>query len=278
MVGSYVSSPLPYPLRQSLAQSLFSTTQLVQQVLQANISANYGVFSASYGSLWVQRAVQSASHVPVEISAPFRAIVDVAQLNAGAVIIPALTTPTAKSTTSPSFLHKLQTVWRGIDMSQVHYKPPLVILEDSSTDCWEFEGSHGHVAISFADPVILETFSMEYPDEKVLSAEMLWQAPQALHLWALTSEERVNMMDKDLLEPWQRFVVVEDLVNPSFFNSSAMFFPVAQFTFNPLNGRQNYTLHYSIPISTIVLEILNNWGDETTCLHRVGVHGRILHQ
>ncbi|KAJ3979397.1 hypothetical protein F5890DRAFT_1478565 [Lentinula detonsa] len=265
LVGSYLSPRLQYLLLHSLAQILLSTTQflyVVQRTFLTNASTD----------IIDKVSDMAAPSVPTEIlSSP--TIFDVAQLMNGASIIPALTTPTAGLST-PSFLHKLHTVWQGVDISQIESNPPLVILEDTLTDCWRFQGRRGHVAISFADTDLLQSVSLNFPDQRLVTADRLRQAPRELFFWALASLEQVNTSYKHLLKPWQEFVTVEDLVDRSRFNSSVEFFRVASFAYDPLNGLQHFPLHHPVPTSTIVLEIMDNWGDESTCLHGVQVYGR----
>ncbi|KAJ3739001.1 hypothetical protein DFH05DRAFT_1530658 [Lentinula detonsa] len=272
VIGSYVSPHLQF-LPHSLAQIPFSTTQflsVVQRTFLTNTSMDV-IENRATPALDVLFSSQPI--VPTEImSSPFPTISDIARFSNGASIIPALTTSTARSST-PSFLHKLHTLWHGVDMSQIESNPPLVILEDSSTDCWEFQGRQGHVTISFPDTSVLKSVLFNFPDQKLVTADRLHQAPRELHLWALTPLEQLNMTSEDLLESWQRFVTVEELVDSSFFNSSVAFFQVAQLTYNPLDGQQDISLNYTVPTSTIVLEIRDNWGDDSTCLYGIQVYG-----
>lgn len=186
----------------------------------------------------------------------------------GAEVIPALTSPTA-DWTSPSYIDKLLIFVRGFDKTQTHVNPPLVVLENhSKTDCWKFKGSHGHIAMSLSNTVLWRGFTVHFPDQHSLTLR-----PKELALWALVSRDEVDLRIDSLLLDWKAFVVVEQLLNPLTFNSSVVFQQVAQVTLDALNERQGFPMRLPVQTSVVLVQVLDNWGNDSTCLHRISIHG-----
>ena len=156
----------------------------------------------------------------------------------------------------------------------MHVNPPRVVLEDHSvTDCWKFEGSHGHIAVSLSDAIHWHRFTLHFPDQHSLSKDTLRQAPRELSLWVLVSKDEVDLGNSSLLSDWKPFLVIRQLLDPSAFNSSIVFWRVARVSFDALNGQQGFPTQFTTQTSVILVEVLDNWGNDYTCLHRISIHG-----
>lgn len=191
----------------------------------------------------------------------------------GAKVIPALTSPTARLKQT-SFVDNLLILARGFDKNHMYVNPPRVILEDHSvSDCWQFEGSHGHIAVSLSDTIHWHGFTLDFPDQCRLSEDMLRQAPRELSLWALVSKDEADLGTSSLYSDWKPFVVVGQLLDPSTFNSSIVLQLVATVSFDALKGRQGFSTQFAVQTSVILIEVLDNWGNDFTCLHRISIHG-----
>ncbi|KAJ3979785.1 hypothetical protein F5890DRAFT_1558329 [Lentinula detonsa] len=191
----------------------------------------------------------------------------------GAKVIAALTSPTAGLKQS-SFVDNLLILARGFDKNQMHVNPPRVVLEDHSvSDCWKFEGSHGHLAVSLTDTIHWHGFTLDLPDQLMLSEDTLRQAPKELALWALVSKDEMDIGAPSLFSDWKSFLVVGQLLDPSIFNSSVVFQLVAKVSFDVLNGGQGFSTQFVAQTSVILVEVLDNWGNDFTCLHSILIHG-----
>ncbi|KAE9388708.1 hypothetical protein BT96DRAFT_1025316 [Gymnopus androsaceus JB14] len=191
----------------------------------------------------------------------------------GAKVIAALTSPTAGLRQS-SFVDRLLIWARGYDKNHMNVNPPCVVLEDhSAADCWKFEGSHGHIVLSLSDNIHWRGFTLHFPDQRSLSEDMIRQAPKELSLWALVSKDEVDPGTSSLLSDWKPFLVVGQLLDPSTFNSSNIFQQVARVSLDALNGPQVFSTHLTTQTSVILVEVLDNWGNDFTCLHRISIHG-----
>jgi SUN domain-containing protein 5 len=156
---------------------------------------------------------------------------------------------------------------------------PAVVLEDSMTvgDCWEFSGSQGHVAIRLSEPAIVSAFSLAYPSVERLPPTMAFKAPKSVMFWGLSP------LTPDLKAPTPlRYVLAKE-----FTSSNAVHDPEIRPTdwlIPLLHISYNITAPLSHPVfshqdsfgawDVIIIQVLNNWGAETTCLYHIGVHGR----
>lgn len=193
----------------------------------------------------------------------------------GARVIPALTSPTA-GLTPLSFFDKLVILARGYDKAQMHVNPPRVVLEDYSTaaDCWRFEGLHGHIAMSLSETILWHGFTLHFPDQHAITEDALRQTPKELAMWALVSSDAKESKVTSHFADWKSFVVVGKLVDPLTFNSSVTFQLVAKVVHDASGGSQSFTTQLPVWTSVILVEVLDNWGNDFTCLHRISVHGK----
>ncbi|KAJ3901615.1 hypothetical protein F5879DRAFT_991800 [Lentinula edodes] len=213
--------------------------------------------------------------VPLLLDSPPRNSLplDFGLANNGAKVLPALTSPTEGS--SPlSYVAGLISVLRGYDKTQMHMNPPRVVLEEELflSNCWKFAGSQGHIAIALSDSIIWNQFTIHFPDGD--PGINLRQAPRVIIMQALVSQENILVEARSLQTAWEDFVVVEQLLDPSIFNSSMAFMEVARIVYMPLEGGQQMFFTFSpVQTSVVLVQILDNWGDTSTCLHRISFHG-----
>ncbi|KAH7881584.1 uncharacterized protein C8R40DRAFT_1164993 [Lentinula edodes] len=211
---------------------------------------------------------------------PIYPSLDFGLADSGAKALLALTSPT-EGIGSLSYMARLIAVIRGYDTTQMHINPPRVVLEEqlSVHNCWKLAGSRGHIAIALSDTIIWSHFAVHFPDYLGITEVRLRQAPKTVVMWALVLTENVEVEARSLLTDWDRFVTVKALLDSSIFNSSCAFMEVARFIFKPSDGsRQIFPTQIPIRTSVVLVEILDNWGDESTCLHRVSFHSENVAQ
>ncbi|KAJ3754341.1 hypothetical protein EV360DRAFT_86925 [Lentinula raphanica] len=207
-------------------------------------------------------------------SSPRYLLADFGLAEGGAKVISGLTSPT-EGLTSLSYAAGLIAVLRGYDKTQMHINPPLVVLEEqlSVSNCWRFGGSRGHIAISLSNTIIWTHYTLHFPDHLDASNRKLEQAPKILIMWALVMKSEVEVENLRFLTTWERYVTVKQLVDSSLFNSSSALLEVARILYNPSNGgEQTFLTQLPVETSTVLVEIVDNWGDTSTCLHRISFH------
>ncbi|KAJ3717803.1 hypothetical protein C8R42DRAFT_724016 [Lentinula raphanica] len=162
----------------------------------------------------------------------------------------------------------------------MHINPPLVVLEEqpSVSNCWKFHGSHGHITVSLSDTIAWTHFTLYFPDYLDASSSKLKQAPKVLIMRALVLKSEVEVQNLSLLTAWERFVTVDHLLDSSVFNSSSAFIDVARVFYTPSKGgRQTFPTQLPVETSVVLVEIQDNWGAESTCIHRISFHGQKGH-
>ncbi|KAJ3806787.1 hypothetical protein F5876DRAFT_80349 [Lentinula aff. lateritia] len=220
----------------------------------------------------------SVLQVPVLLDSPSRKFLplDFALANNGAKVLPALTSPTEGS--SPlSYVAGLISVLRGYDKTQMHMNPPRVVLEEEVflSNCWKFAGSQGHIAIALSDSIIWNRFTIHFPNGD--PGINLRQAPRVISMQALVLQENILLEEHRLQTAWEDFIVVEQLLDPSIFNSSTAFMEVARIVNMPSEGgQQMFSTETPVQTSVVLVQILDNWGDTSTCLHRISFHSDTL--
>ncbi|KAK1225351.1 hypothetical protein PQX77_011712 [Marasmius sp. AFHP31] len=200
--------------------------------------------------------------------------VDYALRANGGSIIPSLTSETqGYREVNLGVWDRVLFLVRGYYVQHATITPPHAIVEDVVRvgQCWAFSGSHGHVGISLAEPIIITHITFHHPDHRELSPETLAQAPSVIYLWSLLPHEESHSLDP------RRYPVVsgENFVTRKGHRSPGSFLRLANVTYQPLSGNQ-YTVLVTptgIISSSVVLEVTDNAGGNRTCLYRISVHG-----
>ncbi|KAJ3755610.1 hypothetical protein EV360DRAFT_85748 [Lentinula raphanica] len=207
--------------------------------------------------------------------APHHRLPDFGLAEGGAKVLSGLTSPT-EGIRPLSYFAGLMAILRGYDKTQMHINPPLVVFEEqlSVSNCWKFTGSQGHIAVSLSDTINWTHFTFHFPDHLDPSNIRLRQAPKTLIMRALVQKADVEVEDFSVLTAWESFVTVNQLLDSSLFNSSSAFLEVARVFYMPSKGgRQTFSTQIPVQTSVVLIEILDNWGDTSTCIHRISVHG-----
>lgn len=168
-----------------------------------------------------------------------------------------------------------------------------IVLEDLliNGDCWQFDGHTGQVAIQFPHPVNITGMTVHYVHPRILVPTARKQAPRLLILWALlegrnNTDSQINtssriLQTSDVQSEHPRTAI--SFLNPAGLQSlpdtmsdSDIFLPIitAEYLLNDLRPVQMFprTLPGDTLVQTVVIEVLSNWGADSTCLYHIGIH------
>lgn len=205
---------------------------------------------------------------------------DLSQRAFGATIITSLSSRTTlKQSATP--------LWSSLPFSmqrrpvEITSKIPAIVLESQLMlgDCWEFQGSQGHLAIRLPRPSKLTALSIHYFPFHELSPQGQLQAPRTIVLWGLVRSPKAELVSRfpESRQPSGAFLrrghVLPDGIEPG-----DVFVPVANATFNVKLSLRKQIVDFEnaahFLFDVIVVEVKDNWGGDSTCMYHVGVHGR----
>lgn len=165
-------------------------------------------------------------------------------------------------------------------LSLIYSSPLYAIDEDSRVGhCWSIPQRSGQLGIILAQPVIPSHVTIQHIPRNV--AADISVAPRAMILWGVVdgakNRERIQRMPN-----WPHHPLLKRRRGPPY-RSSYIFAPLSVIeysisdkahtqTFAVYDHIQNARLDFAI----VVLEILDNWGSDETCLYRVMIHGQVV--
>lgn len=158
--------------------------------------------------------------------------------------------------------------------------PPYIVSDEAMRigDCWEFEGSRGTLGILLSEPTRIASIHLDNISPNLVSWTSATKTPRTIHLWGLVGGDTV-------LPPGTRARHAVQFSAKSTFNpksrlkASDNFALLLEVDYNPRAGptSQLFSLpptHWSVDVifHAVVLEILDNWGGDTTCLYHFSIH------
>ncbi|KAG2106134.1 uncharacterized protein F5147DRAFT_579063 [Suillus discolor] len=192
---------------------------------------------------------------------------DFALVSSGAFYIPLLT---SKFDTTPSSWH----VRRQAADQHKSNSPNLALTADLPGSCWRLPQLRSHLGIGFKSPVIITHVLIEHLTQ---SSSSLLDAPWDIVIWGFV-EHAENL---------QRYRPVNLGVDngPPHENPSGSFIKLVHVEYSPFDHEssvQTFPVYQDIlqsgfDFGLIVVEIRENWGATGTCLYRVRVHGKDIH-
>ncbi|KAJ4486612.1 hypothetical protein C8J55DRAFT_558603 [Lentinula edodes] len=171
--------------------------------------------------------------------------------------------------------------WLGYVSSFPDYAdkaPPLAVLEQEIHVgyCWAFLGPRGHIAFALSEPIVVTDFTIFYANPNELTTKELQQAPKIIQLWALSAPKSSQNVVQQKQIPWKHFAQTNR--KPLQLGFSNSFELLANVSFTLQQGtKQTFSVEAPTKSLTtvVVIEVLDNWGSETTCLYRIAIHGKI---
>ena len=147
--------------------------------------------------------------------------------------------------------------------------------------CWLLPGVVGHLGICLPSPVIVTHFSIDHAVLPAVTHQR--DAPRSMILWGWL-EGRSNLAVfnssshlRGLSHSQPALATTETLQE----FQPGLFVELAHVEHNPFDGdnhRQTFAVHSDVSAAglhfgILVLEIRGNWGDHTTCLYGLRIHG-----
>ncbi|KAI0688935.1 hypothetical protein C8Q76DRAFT_634855 [Earliella scabrosa] len=157
------------------------------------------------------------------------------------------------------------------------YHPARVILRDNSHGgpCWLVASTRGQVGISL--PYVTYPTSVTLDHIPPWEAERRGRAPRSVRLWGML-EGKANTERYELVQPFFPPALLQHAGPPVM--QGRTFLLLADFEYQLASKHvQTFPVYQHIQDSKLVfglyvVEILQNWGDAHTCIHRVRIHGR----
>ncbi|KAF8349168.1 hypothetical protein F5887DRAFT_949732, partial [Amanita rubescens] len=207
------------------------------------------------------------------------AIPDYALFSAGARVILSLTSPTLE-VSPPTLPSQVLAFFTGHGYALG--RPPVTALHHDLQNgfCWPFPGSQGHLGVSLAAPIRVESVTVDHVPRNI--AFDVRSAPKEMEVWGLV--EGVENMRR--LKEWRETKESpdneeEEYPYPSILPHQPEYVRVANFTYD-MDGPshiQNFPVsdeitEIGLDFGVVVLLVKSNWGREDfTCLYRFRVHG-----
>ncbi|KAI0744436.1 hypothetical protein C8Q76DRAFT_606729 [Earliella scabrosa] len=155
--------------------------------------------------------------------------------------------------------------------------PARVIIRDNSHGgpCWMIASSQGQVGISLPYVVYPTSVTLDYvpPSDPAGRA----RAPRNVRLWGML-EGKTNVERYEFVRPFFPPVFLQH-AGPAVTQGHPFLLLVDAEYQSAAKHVQTFPVYQHIQDAQLVfglfvLEILNNWGDKHTCVHRVRIHGR----
>ena len=203
---------------------------------------------------------------------------DFALYQDGAAVINRLTSP------NPNPSHRLQHAppLRAAETSPAHdqHAPEAALHDDLRVgECWLVSGRSGQLGIGLHTFLAPTHVTIDHIPLEI--AADIGQAPRKMVLWGLVEGDRNLAVYHDLVERGvalhtpghehptvhsdQPFVLLASFAYDIFAPFHIQTFPIS-----------SIAVDEGIYFGVVVLEVLDNWGGQTTCVYRVRVHGNVV--
>lgn len=162
----------------------------------------------------------------------------------------------------------------------IHRTPPYVVSDELMRigDCWEFAGSRGVLGILLSEPTRITFMRLGTIHPDLISSMAAAKAPRVLRIWG-------NLSDGVVVPPDIEVRRAIDFSQKSAFNSKSFlrvhdrFALLLEIDYNPrVSTFQDFPLprqtwSVDLEFRAVILEVVENWGSDRTCLYYFGVTG-----
>ena len=161
-----------------------------------------------------------------------------------------------------------------------HSDPTVVLSDDNHIGhCWCFPSTHGQVGITLPDFIYPTNVSIDHIPVEL--AAIPGQAPRRMVLWGVVDGDRNTALYHQFSSVLRNNLTIAHLVPPIILKGEAeMFVVLAEIEYDihlpavvQTFSVRTVVQDSDIDVGQIVLEVLDNWGADSTCLYRVRLHG-----
>lgn len=157
---------------------------------------------------------------------------------------------------------------------------PDVVLRDNlhGGRCWAIDGTRGQVGIRLPHFIHPTQITIDHAPRQI--AENVAWAPRRMRLWGVVEGE-----DNQKLYKQHTSTHVDSLPTGPPISHKNIFLSLATFSYDIDHPFYSQTFEIrgevsdmGISFGVFVLEVLDNWGGDITCVYRVRIHGRSSHR
>ncbi|KAJ8502371.1 hypothetical protein ONZ45_g11827 [Pleurotus djamor] len=220
----------------------------------------------------------STSDIPLEGDSAVLPLRNYALLADGAFPVPELTSLTHGLTES-SFLQRVVTRFTHVDCIDPNINLPSVALEPytDAGECWELDGSSGHLALHLPEPVFISQFSIEHISPALVSNASALRSPRSLKLWGWVDQNALSTHSQSRIRRPPHFGyngALPDYMHPDggFIEMGAMEYDLHSGQLRQYQSTSISSAQY-VSFSIVLIEFLSNYGAPTTCIYNIGIHG-----
>lgn len=209
-------------------------------------------------------------------SREFKPARNFAHFGDGARVLTELTSLT-RGTRDNNWLHGSPTVG-GL----VYKNPPYVISDDHINvgSCWEIEGSVGFLGILLSEPIHVSSMGINNIHPSLVSAASYSKTPRTIALWGMLPNSSITLPAAIERRHPEQFLPKPTFV-PKSVKATDSFVLLLSTHYNPQGATTDQLFevpddHWAagIMFHVVLVEILGNWGGQTTCFYRLQVHGQ----
>ncbi|EIW80320.1 hypothetical protein CONPUDRAFT_73471 [Coniophora puteana RWD-64-598 SS2] len=183
--------------------------------------------------------------------------------------------------TSPTYSESGFGWLRPVFGSRLKVHPPAIAL-DARNDigsCWRSASSNGQLGIILADNIHITHVTIEHLPRALRTSDGL--APKRIMVWGLVDgPENIHKMKQNSdVTPLSLLKHVQDRAAP-LISGGFDFIPLVFAIYDAESDEATQTFSVrdevrdlDLDFDAVVFEFLDNWGESTTCVYRVRVHG-----
>ncbi|KAF9062832.1 hypothetical protein BDP27DRAFT_1368541 [Rhodocollybia butyracea] len=132
-----------------------------------------------------------------------------------------------------------------------------------------------YLAVKLARGVRLTNVTVYYPDYRELPSWRQAEAPKLLRIWALLPPGGYQSTVTLHTVSWEYFSIADQIPKPMALEDGSKFVQggVISYDIAQPGTKQTFSVDLQFRTAVVIVEVLDNWGATTTCLHRLAVHG-----
>jgi hypothetical protein len=164
----------------------------------------------------------------------------------------------------------------------VYKNPPYVVSDDHMNvgSCWEIEGSAGVLGVLLSEPIHISSMGINNVHPSLVSVASNAKTPRTIALWGMLPNSSIALPTAIERRHPEQFLSKPTFV-PKFVKAKDSFVLLLSVHYDPQGTITDQLFkvpedHWAADIMfrAVLVEILGNWGGQTTCFYRLQIHGR----